>query len=136
MFRVIGQGRDQGQVIPWSLILKECHPHKAADEPRAREYWKHEALACQSSLLDGAAIPLRPAHCFGVHQEDETIVWLALEDIQIRQPQPWTGNHFAQAAEHLGQFNGHFMHELPNTLCHRDAFVRNLFLQQGLNREH
>src|SRR4051812_23686076 len=51
VYRVVGQGIDQGHTIPWSLVLKEWHQRDANDEPNAPNYWKREALAYQSGLL-------------------------------------------------------------------------------------
>jgi hypothetical protein len=197
VYRVVGQGIDQGHTIPWSLVLKEWHQRDANDGSNAPNYWKREALAYQSGLLTATKTGLRPARCFGVYAHNETTIWLALEDIQAPQPRPWSHSDFAHAAKYLGQFNGSFLHQplpsqawlshdwlrswvsvcetaildlpqmlrhplvrahvpitvaqevkrlwedrdclldaldqLPQTLCHRDSFVRNLFVERDAN---
>ena len=51
IFRFTGQARDQGQTVPWSLILKTFSP--AADAaPDSPYYPRREAQAYQSGWLD------------------------------------------------------------------------------------
>jgi hypothetical protein len=127
VYRVLGQGLDQGRTVPWSLVLKEWRQREADDRPSARNYWKREALAYQSGLLASATAGLRPPRCFGVCEQSETTIWLALEDMESPQPQPWRPTDFAQAAEHLGQFNrmpGEGRGSAPRLAQHRLAVRR------------
>lgn len=199
VYRVVGQGIDQGQIVAWSLVLKEWRKRDTSDALAARGYWMREACAYQSSMLTTPRAGLRPAACFGVCAQGDAAIWLALEDVQAAQPRPWGLDDYAQAAEHLGQFNGSFLqqplpterwlsrdwlrswvaiceaavldlpqmlryplvrahisdalaqevrrlwsdrHELldaldqlPHTICHRDAFVRNLFVDRAADGE-
>src|SRR5512136_544106 len=51
VFRFQGEARGAGETIPWSLILKVVKPSQTASDPGGIWYWKREALAYQSGLL-------------------------------------------------------------------------------------
>ena len=48
IYRFSGQGRDQGQTIPWSLILKILRSGVGSADVSAWDYYKREADAYQS----------------------------------------------------------------------------------------
>ena len=52
VYRFAGQGRDQGQTVPWSLILKTLHPQVPGDDPSAWNYYEREADAYQSGVVE------------------------------------------------------------------------------------
>ena len=95
----LAQG-DVGQV-PWSLILKTSR-QPVGDEAYG---WQREALAYTSGLImprDGFALP-RLLH---VTRPREREVWLWLEDVPDVSTEVWGVETHAQAAYHLGVFNG------------------------------
>ncbi len=66
IYRFSGQGRDQGQTIPWSLILKILWPEGGNADVSAWDYYKREADAYQSGWLDDLPGGLAAPRCFGV----------------------------------------------------------------------
>lgn len=51
LFRVYGQGRDDGETRPWSVVLKVLYQPSHAPEPANLWYWKREVEAVQSGLF-------------------------------------------------------------------------------------
>lgn len=83
VFRVEGIARRDGDLLPWSLILKALATSDAPSvrDPASWNYWKREALAFQSGLLEDLPGSLSAPHCYAVQELDEVQVWLWLEDI-------------------------------------------------------
>ncbi len=50
VYRVAGHGRDQGQPMSWSLVLKVVSDPGGRDDPTAHNYWKREFLTYQAVL--------------------------------------------------------------------------------------
>jgi hypothetical protein len=76
IYRLAGQGRDQGQIVPWSLILKTLHPQGPADDPSAWNYYKREADAYQSGLLADLPGSLAAPRCFDVIEHEDGSCWI------------------------------------------------------------
>jgi len=196
IYRYSGEAREGGKTVPWSLILKVERPQADLDDPSHPQYWKREALAYQSGLLDDLLGELTAPRCLAVVEQPEGDVWLWLEEVADDIGSNWPLEHYGLVARHLGQFNGAYlagrpipsqswlsrgwlrswlspvaevidqlpsaleqplgrrwlpgndcealMHlwntrevflkvldRLPQTLCHRDAFRRNLFARGG-----
>jgi hypothetical protein len=110
VFRLQGQAKDAGETLPWSLILKAIRSSKKAENPGGIWYWKREALAYQSGLLQ--RLPggnLTTPACYEVQERPDGAIWLWMEDIRDDVPNPWTVAQYAVAARHLGQFNGAYL---------------------------
>ncbi|WII38179.1 hypothetical protein [Paenibacillus thiaminolyticus] len=57
-----------GRTLPWSFVVKLVIPSAAA-EPGHYSYWKREALAYQSGLLE--ELPgIRAPRCYGVEEQE------------------------------------------------------------------
>ena len=95
LFRISGTARmSSGDIAPWLVVLKVvgdadlietgyCH------EPADWNYWKREALAFRSGLLDGWSGPLRPVRAYAVDDaaDDEVWIWLqACGDARAKSP--------------------------------------------------
>jgi phosphotransferase family enzyme len=94
----------------WSVVLKLLHHSEvgspawqSGDDEHHWFYWRREALAYESGLLDSFAGPLRAPRCLGVfYREDDTIA-LWLEDLLAMVPGgEWSIERYRLAAEHLG----------------------------------
>lgn len=110
VFRLRGEAKEAGEMLPWSLIVKAVQPSKKAQEPGGIWYWKREALAYQSGLLHrlpGGSLTA-PA-CYEVQERPDGATWLWMEDVRDDVPNPWTVEQYAVAARHLGQFNGAYL---------------------------
>ena len=79
VYRFSGTGRDQGRTIPWSLILKMLRSEGGSADISAWDYYKREADAYQSGLLDELPGGLAAPRCFGVlDRPDGTCCWMWL----------------------------------------------------------
>jgi hypothetical protein len=118
--RFRGEARVQGQVMPWSLVLKVFAPPPgyANDDPTAWNYWKREALAYKSGmvahldggLLDGGLLDggLAAPRCFAIveYPDEETWVWM---EYIAEESKTWPLERYQLAARHLGHFNGAYL---------------------------
>jgi hypothetical protein len=114
IFRLSGLAGPGSASQPWSLVLKVVQPGEKDADPQGIWYWKREILAYQCGLLH--SLPCEnvtaPA-CYGVDQRPDGSIWLWLEELQDDVPCPWTVEQYAQAARHLGQFNGAYLTGQP-----------------------
>jgi len=125
LFRISGTARrTSGEVVPWQLVLKVvgdadlietgyCH------EPTDWNYWKREALAFRSGLLDGWPGPLWPVRAYAVEDvtADEVWVWLQVcGDAQAKKN--WSLDRLASAAHDLGAFAAQWAAAPPNPDLH------------------
>ena len=106
VLRVTGAGVSASRRTPWSIIIKTLRRVAEHDDPGDWDYWKREALAYRTGLLndlpDGFAAP----RCFGVEEVDDERVVIGLEDVRDAGPNPWPLDRYGLAARHLGRFNG------------------------------
>jgi hypothetical protein len=111
-------GWDKGSQLAWSLVLKVISlgasdvSHASPDESHEL-YWKREALAYQSGLLDDLPGGITTARCYGVTEQRDGSVWLWLEDVKESLGPEWPLEQYAYAARCLGRFNGAYLNERP-----------------------
>ena len=103
VFRAAGQGRNRGETVTWSLVLKVVG--RGPDGTR-------EARANASGLLSDLPTGIGTPRCFGV-EEHECGFWIWLEDVVDEVGQPWPLDRYSLAARHLGQFNGAYLVSPP-----------------------
>jgi hypothetical protein len=113
IYRFAGQGREQGQTVPWSLILKTLHPQIPADAPSAWNYYKREADAYRSGWLADLPGGLAAPRCFGVLEHPDGTCWIWLEDVRDEIGPHWPLEHYRVVARHAGQFNGVYLVDRP-----------------------
>ena len=112
IYRFRGQAHSQGQVRPWSLILKATAAavvnggNMASADISDLNYWKRETLVYQSGMLADLPEGLVAARCFGVVEYPDQEFWIWLEDVA---DQTWSRADYGTAAYHLGQFNGAYL---------------------------
>jgi hypothetical protein len=109
VYRFAGQGRDRGQKMPWSLILKTVRPEGDNTDISAWNYYKREAEAYRSGLLDDLPGGLAAPRCFGVVERADGTCWMWLEDVRDEIGSHWPLEHYGFVARHLGQFNGAYL---------------------------
>jgi hypothetical protein len=116
IYRFSGQGRDRGQSIPWSLILKILQPEGGSADGSAWNYFKREAEAYQSGFLDNLGGGLAAPRCFGFDKHADGTCWMWLEEIMEQIGADWPLEHYGVVARHLGHFNGLYLagKPLPN----------------------
>ena len=208
VYRVSGVARDGETASEWAVILKIIRPaasdfNPAADDMDHPLYWKREALAYESGLLDNLPADMCAPHCYAVETRDDNSCWIWLEAMLDDFGEQWPLALYRHAAVVLGRFNGAFLtgrsipdhpwlgsagtmpgllnafaftqdyirepeiwqhptvqaafprpvadrlirlwdgrqplldglERLPQTLCHRDAFRRNIFASQKRSRQ-
>ena len=111
IYRFSGKGYDRGQKVPWSLILKTLCPLGDNANPSAWNYYKREADAYQSGLLDDLPGGLVAPRCFGVVEHQDGACWIWLEDVEDEIGSRWPLEHYGVAAHHAGQLNGAYLVE-------------------------
>lgn len=111
LYRVSGSARSQDRVLDWSVVLKvfTAPLESALDDPAQPFYWRREALAYQSGLLDDPAADFVAPRCLGVSERPEQQIWLWLEDVALQAADPWSLERFGVAARQLGRFQGAFL---------------------------
>ena len=98
---------------PWSLVLKIIHPAPTAEnDPQGLRYWKREALAYQSGLLEKLSCGLIAPQCYEASQEGDEY-WLWLEEVQDDLGKPWSIQQHYEVARSLGCFNGAYLTGTP-----------------------
>ena len=113
VYRFAGSAEDQGQTVPWSLILKVVHAQEGAADPAASRYWKRELLAYQSGLLADLPAGLQAPRCFGVVEQPGGGGWLWLEDITDAAAGRWPRERFTVVARRLGAFSAAYLNGRP-----------------------
>jgi hypothetical protein len=116
VYRLAGIGWDRGSQLTWSLVLKVIHlgaseVSHASSEEGHELYWKREALAYQSGLLDDLPGGITVARCYGVTEQPDGSVWLWLEDVEESLGPEWPLEQYAYTAGCLGRFNGAYLNE-------------------------
>lgn len=113
IYRVGGKARLADVPVPWSLVLKVISP-PTPDKPTAQMelnerhllYWRREALAYQSGLLDNLPPGLAVPRCYGVDERFDGAIWLWLEELGGESGRSWRPQQYAAAARDLGRLGG------------------------------
>lgn len=118
LYRVEGSGRHNTRELPWSLILKVAHLAEDTSQGWGSDllhfgYWKREALAYQSGVLEALGPNLRAPRCFEVEEQPNGSVWLWLEEISESGPAAWPVARYGLAARHFGQWQGTYLSGRP-----------------------
>jgi hypothetical protein len=111
LFRIGGTARKRdGETVSWLVVLKVIGDVDLIDtgyshEPRDWNYWKREALAFRSGLLDDSTGPLWPVRSYAVEEVTADEVWIWLQACgDIHASPHWTLDDLASAAHDLGAF--------------------------------
>jgi hypothetical protein len=110
VYRFAGQGRDRGQTMPWSLVLKVLHP-RTCDHSSTWNYYKREADAYRAGWLDDLPGGVAAPPHFGTVEHPDGTCWIWLEDIADDIGPQWPLEHYGVVARHAGQFNGAYLVE-------------------------
>ena len=113
VYRILGEGNDQGHVISWSLILKILNRGWGSTDISSWSYYKREVDAYKSEMLDDLPGNLTAPRCYGVTDFPDDTCWLWLEDVTDDIGSPWPIEHFGVVAQHIGEFNGTYLVEQP-----------------------
>jgi hypothetical protein len=116
--RVTGSARVDGAIRHWSIVVKVLRaPEGAANQFNQPDiggmfYWKRDALAYSSGLLNALPAGFAAPRCYGIDEWDDGIrLWL--EDVAEPAGKPWSLARYGEAARHLGRFNGAYLAGQP-----------------------
>ncbi len=114
LYRVAGNGRQRDQRVPFSLILKIAHLPEDAPQGWGSDlihfgYWKREALAYESGLLEELAPNLKAPRCYEITEQPDGSTWIWLEEIIDDGADTWPIERYGLAALHFGQWQGPYL---------------------------
>jgi hypothetical protein len=132
LYRLNGSACDQRKMTPWSLILKVIRRQPDRLDPSHWGYWKREALAYQSGLLDDLPGGLAAPRCFSVTEQPGGGSWLWLEEVSDELRVHWPLEHYGIVVRHLGRFNGPHLAE-GTTEC--SPWLGREWLRRCIDRE-
>ena len=129
VYRFSGQGRENGDTFPWSLIYKIIRAPARPKDP-ADLAWKREALVYQAGLLDNLPGRLRAPRCLKMVESSPSEVGLWQEDV-VDGLEEWPLSRYGLAARHLGEFNGAYLRNRP---LPDQAWLHRGWLRSGIVR--
>src|SRR5262249_27332759 len=113
LFRFSGHGRDERGVKPWSIVLKILSgTDNPNDDITNVFYWKREALAFESGLLEVLPNVVRAPRYYG-RIEQENGVWLWMEHLVDQSERRWPLEQFRRAMVQFGRFSGAYLTGTP-----------------------
>jgi hypothetical protein len=121
LYRFDGIGKDHGEPVAWSVILKVLQSptnigwlNMGEGENQAHwNYWKRELYVYQSGWLDTLPDGMAAPRCFGIIEQPGNIAWIWLEDITDYFGGVWSLERYALTARHLGRLNGMYITSRP-----------------------
>lgn len=120
LFHVTGSADVGGKSRDWTLVLKVIRrPVEAVEDKSAPAYWRREADAFASGVLDDLDGIEAPA-CYGTDDRPDG-VWLWLEHV-AEVEERWGLARYVRAANDLGVFGGSYLDGRP--LPHADWLTR------------
>ncbi|MDQ3706572.1 MAG: phosphotransferase [Chloroflexota bacterium] len=149
VYRVAGSALEDGLELSWSAVLKIVSlGAPEANSPFSDEahplYWKREALAYTSGLLDDLPGGIAAPRCYGAIEQEGGAVWLWLEEVKDSGTRKWGLEQYAHAARCLGRFNGAYLaaHPMasyswlvrtgsPRGVLEHNAWVRDVIADAG-----
>lgn len=118
VYRVAGHAIHDGAAVGWSVMLKVVTAVAPGGHADFRDeahplYWRREALAYTSGLLDALPGGVKAPRCYDVIELDRDTVWLWLEEVKDGHAGRWGLEQYARAAACLGRFNGAYLAGRP-----------------------
>ncbi|MFZ1753833.1 MAG: phosphotransferase [Caldilineaceae bacterium] len=107
IFCITGAASVAGGVRSWSVVVKVLGPPRF----EGRKYDPTSVLRELAFYRSGASAiqedRVRSPRCYAIEEWDHLhCIWL--EDLSAALQPPWQPEHYLQAAQHAGQFNGHW----------------------------
>ena len=137
IYKFAGQAQSHEQIIPWSVILKIAQwvdftgtPLEKGylNDPLDWNYWKREALAYQSGILEKVQGHLIPVKCLHISEPTDTSVWIWQEEVNEPNRSNWILDRHILAARHFGEFGGAHIGFKPN--ANDNSWICRQFIRQ------
>ncbi len=109
LYRVAGSGHDGPEQLQWALILKVLAPTESSLIESSWNFWRREADAYRSGVLEDLTGDLVAPRCLGVDEQPDGSLWVWLEEVVDELRLGWPLERYALAARHFGRFNGAFL---------------------------
>jgi hypothetical protein len=114
LHRFTGEAKSGGKTLPWSLVLKIIQsPAGSTGDPLAFRYWKREALAYQSGVLNDLPGGITAPECFSTEEKPDGAYWIWMKEVKDEIGDPWLLEQYGVAARCLGRFNGAYLMGRP-----------------------
>ena len=112
LYRFSGDAESAGEVLPWTLILKIAQAAPDHEDPQGVWYWKREALAYGSGLLDDLPGGMAAPRCYGTAHDVDGACWVWMEEVRDEVGE-WPLEQYGEVARCLGRFNGAYLAGKP-----------------------
>ena len=109
VYRFNGVGFDGPAALRWSLVLKVLGPQADGRTRSDWNFWRREADAYRSGVLDELPGDLAAPRCLAVTDQPDGSVRLWLEEVREDLGERWPLPRYGVAARHLGHFNGAYV---------------------------
>lgn len=114
LYRFTGDAGINGETLPWTMILKIIHsPVEGNGDPSSFRYWRREALAYRSGVLNNLPGGITAPRCFGTEEKPDGTYWIWMEDLKDEIGDPWPLEQYGIVARCLGRFNGAYLAGKP-----------------------
>jgi hypothetical protein len=113
LYRFSGKAKIKDEAIPWSLILKIIPSSEENSDPSSFRYWKREALAYQSGVLNQLPGGVTAPQCIATEEKPDGACWIWMEDVKDEIGKPWLLDQYGIVARCLGRFNGAYLTGQP-----------------------
>jgi hypothetical protein len=133
LYRLTGNARAGGEVLPWSVIYKIIRATEDAVDPASLRYWAREPLAYRSGALADLPGGLATPRCHGITETRDGEYRFWLEDV-VETRRSWTLEHYGAVARQLGAFNAAYLTgtPLPTWPWLNRAFLRSWIAATGV----
>ena len=114
LYRFTGDAEVKGETLPWTIILKIIQsPAEGNGDPLSFRYWRREALAYQSGVLNQLPGGITTPQCFATEEKSIGAYWIWMEDVKDEIGDPWPVEQYGIVARCLGRFNGAYLAGRP-----------------------
>lgn len=114
LYRFSGDARVKTERFPWSLILKIIQSSDGGnDDPQSFRYWRREALAYQSGVLNNLPGGVTAPQCYATEEMSDGAYWIWMEDVKDEIGNVWALETYGVVARCLGRFNGAYLAGKP-----------------------
>jgi hypothetical protein len=113
VWRVTGEAIVDGDLTPFTIILKGWPAPGGDGDPTAWDWPHRELRACASGVLDQLPAGIAAPRCLGEMRGIDGTIWAWMTPISTGALARWELEHFGQVARRLGQFNGAYLAGMP-----------------------
>jgi hypothetical protein len=106
IYRLTGHIRDEGEVTPWSLVLKSA---QVSSDEATPDYLTREWHAYQSGFVGNLSGPVIAPKSFRTAKQSENVFQIWMEDLGDLGEQQWLLEDYELVARLFGEWNGSYL---------------------------